>query len=442
MNINYAEVILWGNRIGIVSYDDNDKYAKFEYDKEFLKSGIELSPIMMPLNDSVYYFPTLNKDSFNGLPGLLSDSLPDSYGNKIIESWLLKNGRSLDSFSPVEALCYIGERGMGALEYKPSTGPDISKEKTIEIDKLAKLASDVLDKKKSLRLDENNINHANLLKFSTSAGGARAKAIVAYNRKTKRFFSGQIANKKNTDYFIIKFDNVQNNGDHDEKDNKGYTRIEYAYYLMAKEAHINMNECFLYEDGNARHFMTLRFDREKNTGRKIHMLSLGAMAHLDYNKPKTCSYELAANICSKLNIGDDEIQELFRRMVFNVLAINNDDHVKNISFLMDKQGRWKLAPAYDLTFAYKSTSPWVGEHQMLINGKSKDISYEDLLESANTMNIKKTKAKTIIKEVIVSLKKWDEYATQAEVFTSDKDLIKEMINKSISLIQKSITFNE
>ena len=429
---NFAEVILWGNRIGIVSYDDEEKYARFEYDKEFIKSGIEISPIMMPLNDSVYFFPTLNKESFNGLPGLLSDSLPDSYGTEIIKAWLKSNGRSINSFSPVEALCYIGERGMGALEYKPVIGPSTKKEETIEIDKLAKLASDVLNKKKTLKLNEKNLSHANLLKFSTSAGGARAKAIVAYNKKTKRFFSGQIANKNNCDYWIIKFDEVENNGDHGEKDFKGYTRVEYAYYLMAKDAGINMNECRLFSEGSAKHFMTMRFDRESKTGKKIHMLSLGAIAHLDYKSLRTCSYEMAANICTRLNIGNDQICELFRRMVFNVLAINNDNHVKNISFLMNQKGEWRLAPAYDLTFSYRSSSPWVGEHQMTVNGKSRDINYDDLIACASAMNIKKAKANKIIKEVITALSKWEEYAKKAEVFKEDIESIKEMIDKQIN----------
>ena len=331
MSVSFAEVFLWGNRVGIVSYDDQEGFARFEYDKSFIKSGIELSPISMPLNNTIYSFPALNKNTFKGLPGLLSDSLPDTYGEGIIKAWLLKKRRSIDSFSPIEALCYIGKRGMGALEYIPSTGPDTSKEETIKIDSLAKLASDVLNKKKSMKLDEKNANHASLLKFSTSAGGARAKAIVAYNKKTKRFFSGQIANKKDSDYYIIKFDNVSNNGDHNIKDSKGYTRVEYAYYLMAKAANINMNECKLFDDNGLKHFMTLRFDRKKGTGEKIHMLSLGAVAHLDYNEPRTCSYEFAANICTRLNIGNDEIQELYRIMSCMMFGVR----------LLMKQPGWK-----------------------------------------------------------------------------------------------------
>lgn len=434
MSVSLAEVFLWDKRIGVVSYDDKEKYSRFEYDKDFIKSGIEVSPITMPLNNNVYSFPALNKNTFKGLPGLLSDSLPDRYGEDIIDAWLLKQGRSREDFSPIEALCYIGKRGMGALEYVPSIGPDINKEETIKIDSLAKLASEVLNRKKSMKLNENNANHANLLKYSTSAGGARAKAIVAYNSKTKRFFSGQIANKKDAEYWIIKLDIVEGNGDHNVKDSKGYTRIEYAYYLMAKEAKINMNECMLFDDNGLKHFMTLRFDREKGTGKKIHMLSLGAISHLDYNEPRTCSYEFAANVCTRLNIGNDEIQELYRRMVFNVLAINNDDHVKNISFLMNKKGVWRLAPAYDLTFAYKSSNRWIGKHQMLINGKSKDITYIDLLETADSMNIKKTKAKTIINEVLQAVIKWDEFADKAEVLKEDKRLINKMIQQQINIL--------
>lgn len=432
MNIEFAEVILWGNRIGIVSFDPKDGYTRFEYDKDFIQSGIEISPIMMPLNNAVYSFPTLNKETFKGLPGLLSESLPDKFGDKVVEAYYKSQGRSLKDLSPIERLCYTGKRGMGALEYIPSTGPKTDKQETIQINKMVDLASQVLNNRKTLKLKKDDANYINLLKFSTSAGGARAKATVAYNKKTKRFFSGQIANKKDCNYYIIKFDEVNNNGDYGIKDSKGYTRVEYAYYLMARKAHINMNECFLYKEGNMRHFMTLRFDRQDKTGNKIHMLSLGGIGHFDYKQPRTCSYEIAASICSRINIGNDEIQELYRRMVFNVIAINNDDHVKNISFLMDKKGKWSLAPAYDITFAYKSNNQWLAEHQMLINGKSKDITYEDLLASASSMNISKAKAISIIKEVIDSVSKWDEFASEAEVFKEDQKTIGSMLKNSIS----------
>lgn len=329
---------------------------------------------------------------------------------------------------------------MGALEYKPVVGPKIDKKEKIEVNKMVKLASKILTSRKNLVIKKNDVNYANLLKFSTSAGGARAKAIVAWNRKTNEVFSGQIANKKDADYWVMKFDEVENNGDHEQKDSKGYTRVEYAYYLMAKDAKINISECQLYKDGDMMHFMSLRFDREKNTGEKIHMLSLGAIGHFDYNLPRTCSYELAANICSRMNIGNDEVCELFRRMVFNVVAVNNDDHVKNISFLMNKDGVWSLAPAYDLTFAYRSSSPWTSEHQMTINGKSKDISFDDLLACGQAMNISNAKVKRIVNEVVGVVKDWPRYAKKAEVFEEDIDSINKMINKEINSIVRGFNY--
>lgn len=427
MTNKYAEVFLWGTRIGVVSYEDDEKYTRFEYDKDFIRSGIELSPIVMPLNNRVYSFPTLNKETFKGLPGLLAESLPDRFGDKVFQSWLQINNRSLEDFSPIERLCYIGKRGMGALEYVPSTGPLNDEQEKIEINKMVEIASKILSNRKDLHLNENDINYANLLKFSTSAGGARAKAIISWNKETGEILSGQIANKKNFDYWIIKFDGLDNNGDKDVVDSKGYTNVEYAYYLMAKDAGININECRLLNDNGLNHFMTLRFDRERISGNKIHMLSLGGLAHFDYNAPRSCSYEMAANICLRLGIGNDEICELFRRMVFNVLAVNNDDHVKNISFLMDKKGVWSLAPAYDLSFSYKQDSYWVSEHQMTVNGISKDITYEDMLACAESMNINKTKAISIINKVKEVVSNWDKYADEAGVNSVNRNIVKKLL---------------
>ena len=427
--VNYCEVYIWGRRIGIVGYDDNDGVAKFEYDKVFLNSGIELSPIVMPLSNQVYSFGSLNKETFKGLPGMLADSLPDRYGDALINAWLSKQSRSLDSFSPIERLCYMGSRGMGALEYVPYNGPVDNKEEKLDIDNMLLLVSKILSNRKDIKIEDNDITMANLLKFGTSAGGARAKAIVAYNEKTGDICSGQISNKKGYGYWIIKFDDVDNNGDHNQKDSKDYTRIEYAYYLMAKSAGININECRLLNENGRYHFMTKRFDREEKTGEKIHMQTLGALGHFDYNVPRSCSYEKAAQICTLLNIGNDEVCELYRRMVFNVMSFNNDDHVKNISFLMNKEGKWFLAPAYDLSFSYKADSIWVGKHQMTVNGKSENIILDDMLKCAESMNIRELKAKRIIDEVCSAISKWEEFATKANVTDDSKRIICETIKQ-------------
>ena len=428
--IKYCEVYIWGRRVGIVGYGENDDVANFEYDKDFLNSAIELSPIVMPLSNQVYSFKNLNKETFKGLPGMLADSLPDRYGDALIEAWLSKQNRSIQSFSPIERLCYMGDRGMGALEYVPCSGPIDSKEEKLDIEKMLSLISKILTKRKDIEIEDNDMTMANLLKFGTSAGGARAKAIIAYNEKTGDICSGQVANKKDYGYWIIKFDDVDNNGDHNEKDSKDYTRIEYAYYLMAKAAGIKMNECRLLIENNRYHFMTKRFDREDKTGEKIHMQTLGAIGHFDFNVPRSCSYERAAQICTLLNIGNDEICELFRRMVFNVLSINNDDHVKNISFLMNKDGEWHLAPAYDLSFSYRADSIWVSKHQMTINGKSENIMFNDMLECAKTMNIKESKAKKIISDVKEAICKWEEFADEANVTNNSKEVINLILNKN------------
>ena len=427
--INYCEVYIWGRRVGIVGYGENDDVAKFEYDKDFLNSGIELSPIVMPLSNQVYSFKNLNKETFKGLPGMLADSLPDRYGDALINAWLSNQNRSLDSFSPIERLCYMGDRGMGALEYIPYNGPVDNKEEKLDIEKMLSLVSKILTNRKELKVEDNDMTMANLLKFGTSAGGARAKAIIAYNEKTGDICSGQIANKKDYSYWIIKFDDVDNNGDHNEEDTKDYTRIEYAYYLMAKAAGIKMNECRLLIENNRYHFMTKRFDREDKTGEKIHMQTLGAIGHLDFNIPRSCSYERVAQICTLLNIGNDEICELFRRMVFNVLSFNNDDHVKNISFLMNKDGKWSLAPAYDISFSYKADSIWVSKHQMTVNGKSENIELDDMLKCAQSMNIRELKARRIIDEVKNAISNWEEFAYEANVTKNSREIIENVIMK-------------
>lgn len=432
--INAAEVFLWGSRIGIVSFADDAKFANFEYDRNFIDSGIELSPLVMPLSRQVYSFPALNRESFKGLPGLLADSLPDTFGDAIIESWLAGQGRTKDSMTPVERLCYSGQRGMGALEYKPVIGPSDKKDVLIDIDRMVTLASDILTKRSELAIDENDVDYLNLLKFGTSAGGARAKAIVAIDEKTGNICSGQLANMKEHSYWIIKFDEVDGNGDHGEKDSKGYTRVEYAYYLMAKEAKLNMSECRLLEDNGKYHFMTKRFDRKEKTGEKIHMQTLAALAHLDYNMPGSCSYEKASEICWRLGIGDNEICQLYRQMVFNVVAMNHDDHVKNISFLMDKNGIWSLAPSYDICFSYKPDSIWVSRHQMTVNGKSEGITLEDIRRCGKSMGLNNKAIDKTVEEVCAAVERWNEFAQEANVRLEDQESIDGMLKRNKTAI--------
>ena len=410
-----AEVMLWGTKIGTVAFDDNSGLGSFEYDPAFLASGIEVSPIAMPLSRRVYTFPELARQSFHGLPGLLSDSLPDKFGNAVIDAWLRSRGRSPESFNPVERLCYTGSRGMGALEYVPARGPSATESERIEIDKLVQLASQVLRSREKMHVSAGENAMQEIIKVGSSAGGARAKAVIAWNEQTGDIRSGQIEAGKGYDYWLMKFDGVSGNGDKEGEDAPQYTRIEYAYYLMASDAGIAMSDCRLYEEQGRFHFMTRRFDRETKTGGKLHMQSLGAIAHFDFNQPGVYSYEQAAQVMRRLRISATEISQFYRRMVFNVLARNQDDHVKNISFLMDRKGIWRLAPAYDVTYAYNPDGMWTGKHQMSINGKRDRITRQDLMDAAKHMGIKQAEAEQAIAAVGESLTRWYDFADKANI---------------------------
>lgn len=410
-----AEVMLWGTKIGTVAFDNSNGLGAFEYDLEFLNSGIEVSPIVMPLSRRVYTFPELSGQSFHGLPGLLADSLPDKFGNAVINAWLQSQGRSPESFNPVERLCYTGNRGMGALEYIPARGPVVRESEKIEIEKLVQLASDILQSREDIHIAIGENAMQEIIRVGSSAGGARAKAVIAWNEETGDIRSGQIEAGKGYGYWLIKFDGVSRNGDKEGDDAPQYTRIEYAYYLMAKDAGLLMNECRNYEEKGRYHFMTRRFDRDSATGGKIHMQSLGGIAHFDFNQPGAYSYEQAAQVMRQLKLSNTEISQFYRRMVFNVFARNQDDHVKNISFLMERNGRWHLAPAYDVTYAYNPEGMWTGSHQMTINGKREQISHQDLLASAKSMGVKKANAEQIIEDVRDSLSKWEEFADKANL---------------------------
>ena len=409
-----AEVYLWGTRIGVVLQERVDAVPRFNYDRNFIRSGIQVSPLVMPLSDRVYSFPALNIETFRGLPGLLADSLPDKFGTKLIERYLMDQGRKISDFSSVERLCYVGNRGMGALEYVPDRNYVDAADRSVDINALVQLASDILAERKSVHVDGSGQLMKQIIKVGTSAGGARAKAVIAWNETTNDIRSGQIEAGKGYHYWLIKFDGVENNKDKGDKaDGPAYTRIEYAYYLMAKAAGIAMKDCRLYIDNGNYHFMTKRFDREPDLGRKIHMQSLGAIAHYDFNMPGTHSYEQAADVIYRLGMGQKEVEQLFRRMVFNIAARNQDDHVKNISFLMDRNGIWSLAPAYDVTYAYDWTNHWLSRHQMSVNGKLDNITMNDVLSCGKRMNISKNKIRKITEEVNAAVGRWQMFAENA-----------------------------
>ena len=402
---NTAEVYLWGTRIGVIHQDIAKPYATFEYDTAFVNSGIELSPLRMPLGRVIYEFPALAGEPFWGLPGLVADSLPDRFGNTIIEQWLTSLGKSLRDFTAIDRLCYTGKRASTDIQ-------DI--DESINVRAMVKFASDILSGRESISLQaSDNLTYSQLVQVGSSAGGARAKALIAWNKETNEVRSGQTQLGPGYDYWLMKFDNVSKNGDHGLEDKPEYTLIEYAYYLMAIDAGIIMNECKLYNSEDDHHFMTKRFDRDK--GKKLHMQSLGALAHISYQEPAVCGYELASKYMQELGITYKEIEQFYRRMVFNCLAVNQDDHVKNVSFIMDKSGKWTLSPAYDITFSYNPDNKWLRAHQMTINGKTTEIGLSDLLEAGKNMGIKERRCKDIISEVSVVVDKFVTYAERVGI---------------------------
>jgi serine/threonine-protein kinase HipA len=413
-----AEVELWGRTIGAVSLEPGREVAAFQYAPDFAASGIQLAPLMMPLSQRVYAFPALPRNTFHGLPGLLADSLPDKFGHALIDAWLATQGRTPESFSAVDRLCYIGRRGMGALEFKPVQGPAPRKAAKIEIDALVQLAGEVLTHRSDLRghFDAAGKERAlrDILSVGTSAGGARAKAVIAWNPATNEVRSGQIAAGDGFEYWLLKFDGVAGNKDKELEDPKGYGAIEYAYYLMATAAGITMSECRLLEENGRRHFMTRRFDRLPGGG-KLHMQSLGAMAHFDFNQAGAHSYEQALLTIRQLGLPMAAVEEQFRRMAFNVIARNQDDHVKNIAFLMNKQGQWSLAPAFDVTYSYNPSGTWTATHQMTMNGKRDGFTREDFAQCAKTAMLKRGRAEAIIGEVQAAVRQWPQFAARARL---------------------------
>lgn len=418
-----AEVVLWGRTIGAVSLEDGRETAAFEYMPEFVGSGIELSPLRMPLQPRVYEFPELSPRTFHGLPGLLADSLPDRFGNALIDQWLATQGRTPESFSAVERLCYIGARGMGALEFKPALGPATRKSSPVDVAALVKLASEVLSHRKgltaSLRRAARKQALEDILRVGTSAGGARAKAVIAWNPETHEVRSGQVAAGAGFEYWLLKFDGVSGNKDRELEDPEGYGTIEYAYSLMAKAAGIAMSECRLLEEGGRRHFMTRRFDRLPDGG-KLHMQSLGALAHFDYNHAGAYSYEQALQVIRQLGLPMVALEEQFRRMLFNVVARNQDDHVKNIAFLMDREGRWSLSPAFDVSYSYNPSGDWTAQHQMTLNGKQDGFTLEDFRACAKAAMLKRGRDKVILEEVRQAVRRWPEFAEQAGVAATQR----------------------
>ncbi len=427
VSVNAAFVKIWGETVGAVSWDNNRELASFEYDSKFHTFGWELAPLKLPISNRnrIFSFPELRAsntsehDTFKGLPGLLADMLPDKYGNRLLQHWLTQNGRAENSMNPIEQLCFIGTRGMGALEFEPTQLKPTQRTFSVELNSLVDMAKKMLSQRETFKTSvEKDEQRAmlDILRIGTSAGGARPKAIIAYNPKTKEVRSGQTKAPKGFQQWLLKLDGVS---DAQFGESGGYGRVEMAYYNMATACGITMMPSQLLEENGRAHFMTQRFDREAN--QKHHIQTLCALQHYDFNDVLSYSYEQLFQAMRLLRLPYPQAQQMFRRMVFNVLARNCDDHTKNFAFRLRKDAAWELAPAYDVCHAYRPNSIWVSQHALSINGKRRDITRNDLLQFAKFMNIKK--AKTLILEIQNTIAQWRDFADTVQVDPIKRDAI-------------------
>lgn len=432
-----ASVELWGRQIGAVTWQPDRGLGVFQFNPDFGSSDVQVSPLQMPWREAPYEFPSLPRKTFKGLPGMLADSLPDKFGNALIDVWLAQQGRDQNSFNPVERLCYTGTRGMGALEFQPAILDAPTAAGKIEVTRLVALSNLILDERNNLkgRFDGNDDAHdiEDILRVGTSAGGARAKAILAWNEHTNEFRSGQVDSESGFTHWLMKFDGVDANSDKELADPKGYGRIEYAYHLMAIDAGITMMPCRLFEEGGRAHFMTRRFDRT-DAGAKLHYQSLGALAHYDLERAGEHSYEQAILAIKKLRLRTEDIEQQIRRAFFNILSRNQDDHVKNIGFVMNKSGEWRLSPAFDVAYSYNPSGDWTAQHQMSMNGKRDNFVQADLITFAKMAGMKQPKAKALLHEIADAVKNWRDYAAQAQVMPEHLDNIAKHVRlKSLGL---------
>jgi len=421
--MNIAEVKVWGKLVGAVAWNQNTSHATFEFDSKFKRLGWDLAPLKMPVSitKSKFDFPALRKDknsefdTFKGLPGLLADVLPDKYGNQLINMWLAQQGRPQESMNPVEMLCFIGTRGMGALEFEPTILKESKRTFSVEIENLVDIAQKMLNQREkfatNLKKDEEQAV-LEILKIGTSAGGARPKAVIAWNEKTGEIKSGQTNAPKGFEHWLIKLDGVSNV---QLGASKGFGRVEMAYYNMATACGIDMMPSRLYEENGRAHFITKRFDRE-GAETKHHIQTFCAMKHVDFNMVNSFSYEQLFQCMRELKLTYPDAEQMFRRMVFNVIARNCDDHTKNFSFRLKQEGNWELAPAYDVCHAYRPSSEWVSQHALSINGKRKNITKKDLLIIGASIKCKR--ANEIIDEINEQVNLWPKYAKEVNVIPS------------------------
>jgi serine/threonine-protein kinase HipA len=401
------------NVVGAVSFDTEKGFGAFEYNPSFVNTGIELSPIKMPLSSRIYSFPELDFNTFKGLPGLITDSLPDDFGNAVLNAWIAEQGRSPNEITPLQRLQYTGKRGMGALEYAPATQlRSLNAYQHVEIQSLVSIAQEILDQRGNFEVElaQNGKDEReammSLLSVGTSAGGARPKAVLAFNEDFTHVRSGQTNVPSGFSHYLMKFDGVSEHNKNWEAfgDPLGYGAMEFVYHLMAAKCDIDMMPCHLLHEGDRRHFITKRFDRINN--RKIHVQTLNGLAHVDYKKPGSFSYAELFGIARQLKLSAIEAEQLFKRMAFNIIARNHDDHSKNFAFIM-KQGKWSLAPAYDLAYSYKPGSKWVNSHWMSLNGKRDNFTRSDFYSLEKLIPIfTKRKIDDIIDTTIEHVSTW------------------------------------
>jgi len=445
--VNSVEVICWDEPVGALAFDDRYDVYAFEYYESFRQSGWELSPLLVPLStNGAVVFPNLSRETFFGLPAFIADSLPDTFGNLLIDSWMSAKGVSRQLITPLDRLAYMGKRAMGALEFRPALRREAAKPSALEMAELVETArqslvvnlrADVQNPDISLVLNAGldsgqQSELAQLIAIGTSAGGARAKAVVGYSSEKDDFVSGQFKLPKGYEPWIIKFDLMGSDATVMPGRKQAYGRIEYAYYLMAKDAGIDIQPCRLYELGSRAHFMTRRFDRSASGG-KLHMQTLCAMAGLDFNLRDTHDYHQAFQTIEELGLGYQAVDELFRRMVFNVAMANNDDHTKNLSFLLAPDGTWQLAPAYDLTHANNPNGLWTSRHLMAVNGKLIDIERADLLALAQRYHV--SSPEDSIDAIVEVAAEWPRYAAAAEVPGDTIGLIAQDISRYSGLLR-------
>jgi len=413
------EVWAWGERVGAVAADPDSGRYVFAYAPEWIATRIELSPLMMPLRQRPYdnsQWPSLAPEAFHGLVPLLADSLPDAFGNALVNAWMAEHGVAPGLITPLDRLAYAADRALGALEFRPPATDEVR-----DAPSAVTLADLVLAARLTVRgeLAHPTSAHAaiqQLIQVGSSAGGARAKAVVAFRPSTYQVASAFAPLEPGFEQWIIKLDGVSDTGMDGHGSDLGasapYGRVEYAYSLMARAAGVTMTRCELLAEGPRRHFMTRRFDRDEDGARR-HVLSLAALGHLDPRQVGAHSYDQYLDAVRQLGLGLDSLAQAYRRMVFNVVAVNRDDHAKNFAFLKSREGDWELAPAFDVTHAYQPASQWTSRHNLRVNGRTEGITLDDLLVVGDRHDV--PGFKQVVREVGEAVGHWSEFADEAGV---------------------------